>query len=168
MSVPESTPLNLGSSNGKDLMDARRMARLAAVQALYQMEHSGTGVKQIIREFEDHRLGTELDGAAIREADADFFADLVQGVVDIQVKIDPFIECHLSEGWTLKRLDATARAILRSGIYELLRRVDVPYKVVIDEYVDIATSFFEAGTSEPGFVNGVLDACAAEVRADER
>ncbi len=150
----------------KDPMDARSMARLAAVQALYQMEHSKTGVRQTVREFQDHRLGTELDGNPIRDADPVFFEDIVTGVVALQERIDPFIEQHLSDGWTLKRLDATARAILRAGLYELIRRLDVPYRVIIDEYVEIAGSFFDPQTTEPGFINGVLDASAREVRDD--
>lgn len=143
------------------------MARLGAVQALYQMEHSGQGVEAVIREFEDFRLGGELDGTLMRDADHGFFADIVRGVVETQRGIDPFIQKHLSEGWTLKRLDATARAILRCGIFELVRRPDVPWKVVVDEYVEIANSFFEQGETEPRFINGVLDASAKEIRADE-
>ncbi|MGV6820477.1 MAG: transcription antitermination factor NusB [Parvularcula sp.] len=151
----------------KDSRDARTMARLGAVQALYQMEHSGQGVEAVIREFEDFRLGGELDGTLMRDADHGFFADIVRGVVETQRGIDPFIQKHLSEGWTLKRLDATARAILRCGIFELVRRPDVPWKVVVDEYVEIANSFFEQGETEPRFINGVLDASAKEIRADE-
>ncbi len=147
--------------------DQRSLARLAAVQALYQMEHSGKGVKAVIREFEDHRLGGELEGEAIRQADDAFFADIVDGVVEVQEKIDPFIERSLRKGWTLKRLDATARAILRAGIFELIRRPDVPYRVVIDEYVELANNFFDEGTTEASFINGVLDSAAKDVRSDE-
>ena len=148
-------------------IDGRSMARLAAIQALYQMEHSAVGVEAVIREFQEHRLGGEIEGHAIRDADTVYFAELVRGVVEQQDRIDPFINRHLSEGWTLKRLDATARAILRSGAYELINRPDVPYRVVIDEYVELAGSFFESDTSEAGFVNALLDAGAREVRADE-
>ncbi len=147
--------------------DQRSLARLAAVQALYQMEHSGKGVNAIIKEFQDHRLGGELDGQAIRDADDAFFTDIVEGVIEAQLKIDPFIERSLKKGWTLKRLDATARAILRAGIFELIRRPDVPVKVVIDEYVDLTNAFFEEGESEPSFVNGVLDSAAKDVRSEE-
>ncbi|MEE9328914.1 MAG: transcription antitermination factor NusB, partial [Parvularculaceae bacterium] len=68
---------------------------------------------------------------------------------------------------TLKRLDATARAILRAGIFELIRRPDVPYRVVIDEYVELANNFFDEGTTEASFINGVLDSAAKDVRSDE-
>ncbi|WP_031548736.1 transcription antitermination factor NusB [Parvularcula oceani] len=147
--------------------DARTMARLGAVQALYQMEHSGQGVDGAVREFQNHRLGGELDGEAIREADDAFFEDLVRGVVELQRKIDPYIQARLREGWTLKRLDATARAILRCGLFELIRRTDVPYRVVIEEYVELANSFFGAGETEPRFINGVLDSSAKKIRPDE-
>jgi len=146
-------------------MRARSAARLAAVQALYQMETGGSGIDATAREFREHRIGGEIDGDAIIEADADFFEDVLRGVVEMQLKIDPYIERRLSAGWTLKRLDATARAILRCGIYELVKRVDVPVRTVIDEYVELANDFFEG--PEPGFVNGVLDAAAKDVRADE-
>lgn len=155
------------SSNAPDSHETRTMARLGAVQALYQMEHSGTGVDAVVREFIDFRLGGEIEGSLMRDADTEFFSDIVRGVVETQRGIDPFIQKHLSEKWTLKRLDATARAILRCGIFELVRRADVPWRVVVDEYVEIANSFFESGETEPRFINGVLDACAQEIRADE-
>lgn len=148
-------------------VEARTMARLGAVQALYQMEHAGIGLEAVIKEFIYYRLGGELEGSLLRDADADFFAETVRGVVENQRGIDPFIQKHLSEGWTLKRLDATARAILRCGIFELIRRPDIPWKATVDEYVEIANSFFDQGETEPRFVNGVLDASAREIRADE-
>jgi N utilization substance protein B len=151
----------------KSRREARTLARLGAVQALYQMEHSGQGVDATVREFQLYRLGSELDGSAIREADDDFFADLVKGVVDAQKPIDPLINRHLREGWSLKRLDSTARAILRCGAYELIRRPDIPAAVVIDEYVEMAKDFFGEGEAEPKFINAVLEACAREARPDE-
>nr|WP_198912377.1 transcription antitermination factor NusB [Parvularcula mediterranea] len=143
------------------------MARLGAVQALYQMEHSGQGVDATVREFQNYRLGGELEGEAIREADDEFFEDLVRGVIDAQKPIDPLINRNLREGWKLSRLDATARAILRCGGYELVRRADIPAPVVIDEYVEIAKDFFGEGEQEPSFINAVLEACGREARADE-
>ncbi len=148
-------------------VDGRNMARLAAVQALYQMEHSSAGVEVVIREFEEHRLGGELEGEAIRDADSDHFQTLVRGVVSAQNKIDPFINKLLSKGWALKRLDATARAILRCGAYELVNLPDIPYKAIIDQYVEITSSFFDQDSEESGFVNALLDSAAKEVRADE-
>ena len=147
--------------------DARVLARLGAVQALYQMEMAGQGVDAAVREYRDHRLGGELDGEAIRDADDDFFEDLVRGVVEMQRRIDPYVQRRLREGWTLKRLDSIARAILRCGVYELVRRPDVPRGVVVSEYVEIAASFFGEGAQETRFVNGVLDGAGRDVRADE-
>lgn len=151
----------------KTRREARTLARLGAVQALYQLEHSGQGVEAVVREFQNHRLGGELDGTAIREADDEFFADLVRGVVDAQKPIDPLINRNLREGWSLKRLDSTARAILRCGGYELIRRPDVPAAVVIDEYVEMAKDFFGEGEAEPKFINAVLEACGREARSEE-
>ncbi|MFQ5954905.1 MAG: transcription antitermination factor NusB [Kiloniellales bacterium] len=133
----------------------RSAARLAAVQALYQSELTAAPVAEIVDEFVAHRLGREIEGIAFVEADPEFFADLVLGAVERQGEIDGLITGALAEGWPLERLDSTLRAMLRAGTYELLARPDVPARVVITEYVDIAHAFFEG--LEPGFVNGVLD-----------
>lgn len=142
---------------------SRSVARLAAVQALYQMEVSSAGVEHVIREFTEHRFDRDVDGVTLASADEAFFADLVRGVVAEQARVDQAIAKRLAEGWRLERLDATVRAILRAGAYELSHRPDVPTEVVIDEYVEIAKSFFEG--VEPGFVNGALDGVARDVRA---
>jgi N utilization substance protein B len=146
----------------------RSVARLAAVQALYQMEASGAGVEAVVREFSDHRFGGDIEGVQMAEADEPFFGDLVRGMVEAQGDVDQIIAKRLATGWRLERIDATVRAILRAGAYELTRREDVPVEVAIDEYVEIAKSFFEG--PEPGFVNATLDAIARERRgpADER
>ncbi|MEM9494803.1 MAG: transcription antitermination factor NusB [Pseudomonadota bacterium] len=146
---------------------ARTAARLAAVQALYQMEAAGTGVEQIVREFEACRLGRDGDHGQGHKADPVFFADLVRGAVEAQSRLDPYLERKLAEGWRLARLDATVRAILRAGLYEMVRRPDIPFRVVIDEYVEIAKAFFGDEGDEPAFVNGVLDAAARAARDDE-
>jgi N utilization substance protein B len=145
---------------------ARSVARLAAVQALYQMEVSGAGVEAVIREFAEHRFDRGMEGdesEPLAHADEGFFADLVRGVVGTQREIDSAVVKRLATGWRLERLDATVRAILRAGAFELAHRADVPVEVVIDEYVDLAKSFFEG--PEPGFVNGALDGVAQDVRA---
>jgi N utilization substance protein B len=139
---------------------ARSVARLAAVQALYQMEVSGTGVDAVVREFHDHRFQTDLEGEPLAAADEPFFGDLARGVVRAQADIDAAIVRRLAPGWRLSRLDATARAILRCAAFELLRRPDIPREIVINEYLEIAKSFF--GAVEAGFVNGVLDAIARD------
>jgi N utilization substance protein B len=138
------------------------VARLAAVQALYQMEVSSIGVEHVIREFTEHRFDRDADGIDLAAADEGFFAALVRGVVAEQTRVDAAIVKRLAEGWRLERLDATVRAILRAGAFELANRPDVPTEVAIDEYVDVAKSFFEG--SEPGFVNGALDGVARDVR----
>ena len=143
---------------------ARSVARLAAVQALYQMEVSGVGAEAVIREFSEHRFDRDADGGdePLATADEAFFADLVRGVVEHQAKIDGAVAKKLAKGWRLERLDATARAILRAGVYELTHRQDVPIEVAINEYVELAKSFFEG--PEPGFVNGALDAVAQDAK----
>lgn len=147
----------------------RSTARLAAVQALYQMELSGAGAEAVVREFVDHRFERVLDDAgrgeepppALGAADEAFFAEIVRGVVEDQGAIDQAIAKRLATGWKLQRLDATVRATLRAATFELHRRPDVPTEVVIDEYVELAKGF----TDEAGFVNGALDAIARDLRA---
>jgi N utilization substance protein B len=140
--------------------DARHAARLAAVQALYQMEMSGSGADEVAEEFIAHRF-EELPV----QPDADFFTTILQGVPVHQVEIDRTIAGALSEKWKLERVDSILRAILRCGVFELIARRDVPAKVVIDEYVAVAGAFF--GADEPGFINAALDAIARRKRASE-
>jgi N utilization substance protein B len=142
---------------------ARSVARLAAVQALYQMEISGAGVETVVREFDAHRFERDLEGEILAEADEAFFADLLRGVVERRAQIDTQITARLAEGWRLERLDATVRAILRCGVFELTG-AGTPPQVAIDEYVEIAKSFFGAGP-ETAFVNAVLDQTARDARA---
>jgi N utilization substance protein B len=138
---------------------ARSAARLAALQALYQLEMTEAAPEEVIREFIEFRFGQQ-------EAQDDaFFAALVHGVVKHQVEIDRAIAASLSEGWTLARIDSILRALLRAAAYELIGRADVPAKVVIDEYVELARDFFDG--DEPKFVNAVLDKLAREKRAAE-
>jgi N utilization substance protein B len=141
---------------------ARTVARLAAVQALYQMEMTGAGVEAVIREFTDHRFDRDIEGELLAQADEAFFSDLVRGAVSLQAEIDKAVTARLASNWKLERLDATARAILRAGAWELLHRPDVPLEVAIDEYVEIAKSFFEG--PEPGFINGALDGIAKDAK----
>jgi N utilization substance protein B len=143
----------------------RGAARLAAVQALYQMDLAGTGLNEIMAEFADHWLGGEVEGAQYRPAEAAFFRDIVVGVVREQGKLDPQIDAALRRGWPLKRIEAVLRAILRAGAYELACRRDVPARVVTSEYVDVASAFVDK--DETGMVNAVLDQLARQVRAEE-
>jgi N utilization substance protein B len=141
---------------------ARSVARLAAVQALYQMEVSSAGAEAVIREFSEHRFDRDIEDMTLAGADEAFFADLVRGVVAHQGEVDKAVVRRLAQNWRLERIDATVRAILRAGAFELAHRPDVPTEVVIDEYVELAKSFFEG--PEPGFVNGALDGVAQDVR----
>ena len=143
----------------------RSAARLAAVQALYQMDVSGKGVIDALAEFEAFWMGREVEGIAFQPSDSDFFRSILSGVVENQRPIDQRIDAALAAGWPLTRIEAVLRAILRAGAFELLFRKDVPVRVVISEYVDVAHGFY--GEDEPGLVNAVLDAVAREVRPGE-
>ena len=149
------------SGNGRS---ARSAARLAAVQATYQNAiNPDLTVKQLVKQFTDYRLGKTIDDVLMAAADGSFFADLVTGIEAEKVTIDGLIAKALKEGWPEDRLETTVRAILRAGCFELTARPDVPTAVVINEYLDIAHAFF-AG-KEVGFINGVLDRIAKEVRS---
>lgn len=154
-----------GEARPAKTANQRGAARLSAVQALYQMDVGGATLPSVVAEFEAHRLGQELEGDQMRPADAGFFRVLVGGVVETQRTVDPLIHRNLPPTWPLTRIDLTLRAILRCGVFELIERKDVPAKVVITEYVDIAKAFFAA--DEPGLVNGVLDAVARQARPQE-
>ena len=143
----------------------RGAARLAAVQALYQMDLAGTGLNEILAEFQSHWLGGDVDGAQYRPAETAFFSDIVYGVVREQARLDPQIDAALARGWPLKRIDAVLRAVLRAGAYELACRNDVPARVVTSEYVDVASAFVDE--EETGMVNAVLDHLARQLRVGE-
>ena len=136
---------------------ARRAARLAAVQALYQLDMNEGVAAAVVSEFVKHRLEPH--------ADQPLFSDIVGGVAARVVEVDDVIGGALVEGWTVARLEMVLRAILRAGTYELLARTDVPPKVAISEYVEIAHAFFSG--KEPGLVNGVLNRLAQERRPGE-
>ncbi len=143
----------------------RSAARLAAVQALYQMEVTGKGVKEILSEFETCWIGQEVEGDQYKPAEIAFFRSIVGGVVENQVEIDRTVDKTLAEGWPLRRVEALLRAILRGGAFELLKRGDIPARVAIKEYVDVAGAFFDR--DEAGMINAVLDALARKFRPDE-
>ena len=133
----------------------RGAARLAAVQALYQMDIAGTGLNDILAEFERHRLGNEVDGSQYLPAEAAFFRDIVGGTVREQRKLDPLIDDTLNKGWPLKRIETILRAVMRAGAYELAHKKDVPGRVVVAEYGDVASAFVER--DEIGMVTAVLN-----------
>ena len=141
---------------------SRSAARLAAVQALYQRDMEATPLAQLLHEFHHHRLGATIDGVEYADAEVDFFDDLVKGVEARAEELDALIAGKLAQDWTLARLDKPMKAILRAGAYELAARADVPTATAISEYVDVAKAFYDK--REAGFVNGLLDAIAREVR----
>ena len=142
---------------------ARSAARLAAVQALYQLDMEKPALARLLDEFHQHRLGAEIEDAQYADADTAFFDDLVKGVDARREEIDALLAERLVEGWSLARLDRTMLQILRAGTYELIARADVPTGAAIGEYLDVAHAFFDA--REAKFVNGVLDAVAKGVRS---
>jgi N utilization substance protein B len=144
---------------------ARSAARMAAVQGLYQMDMAQTDLNDVIEEFVVHRFKQGESELYIAGADATFFAELMRGVVRRQREIDPMLDQQLAAGWRLGRVDSILRAILRAGVFELLERPDVPARVVINEYIEIAHAFFDE--DEPKVVNGILDKLARRLRPTE-
>ena len=152
-------------TNGLRKANQRGAARLAAVQALYQMELAGTGLNEILAQFETHWLDGDVEGVRYRPAETAYFRDIVGGVVREQSHLDPKIDAALTRGWPLKRIEMVLRAVLRAGAYELACRKDVPARVVTSEYVDVASAFVDQ--EETGMVNAVLDQLARQLRAAE-
>jgi transcription antitermination protein NusB len=144
---------------------SRSQARLAAVQALYQMDLAETDLSAVIEEFTSHRLGAEAESDTAAQADPEHFATVLRGVVARQREIDPLIEKQLAQGWRLARIDSILRAILRAATFELTELADIPARVVISEYIEVAHAFFEGDESR--VVNGVLDALARKLRPGE-
>eukprot|EP01037_Dinobryon_pediforme_P013810 gene13810-13926_t len=143
----------------------RANARLAAVQALYQMDVTGKGINDIFEEFETFWIGQEIEGDQYRPAELAFFRDTVSGVLKDQMAIDQLVDGALIEGWPLTRIEALMRAILRAGTYELKKRKDIPPRVSISEYVDVASAFF--ARDESGMINAVLDTLGRQLRGEE-
>ena len=142
---------------------SRSAARLAAVQALYQMDMEKTPLARLLDEFHQHRLGEIIDDVELAEAEVEFFDDIVRGVDARRQEIDDLLAGYLAQGWSLTRLDRTTLQILRCGTYELMARPDVPTGAAIGEYIDVAKAFFE--DREAKFVNGVLDRVGKAVRS---
>jgi len=143
----------------------RGAARLSAVQALYQMDISGAGIAETVSEYEQLRIGQEVDGEEYLEADLAWFRGIVAGVVNEQKVLDPIIHKKLPKDWPLSRIDMLLRSIMRCGAFELVSRKDVPARVVIAEYLEIAKAFYEA--EEPRLVNAVLDSIGRDVRSED-
>ncbi len=146
----------------KKTASARGASRLAAVQALFQLEMSEISLRDTIEDFTKNRLGEIIDDDQYIKADPEFFTDILKGVVSYQDIIDGHIRSALSENWSLSRIESVVRAILRAAIYELMERPDVPTNVIIYEYIDVTKAFYDE--VKPGFVNGVLDKISKIVR----
>ncbi len=141
---------------------ARSAARLAAVQALYQLDMETPKLTVLLDEFHRHRLGAEIEDVEYLEADVAFFDDIVRGVAARKDEVDAVLTVRLAAGWSIARLDKTMLQILRAGTWELLARADIGVGTVINEYLDVTHAFFDA--REAKFVNGLLDAVAKDVR----
>jgi transcription antitermination protein NusB len=152
-------------SNDGRRANRRGAARLAAVQALYQMDIAATPLNEALGQFEAHWIGREVEGEEYLPAEAAYFRDVVKGVVEDQRRLDPMIDAVLAKGWPLVRIETVLRAILRAGTYELDRKPDVPARVVVSEYADIANAFVER--DETGMINAVLDQLARQLRGGE-
>ena len=142
----------------------RRAARLAAVQALYEMEISGHGVLEAIDTFRLRGGTADLDGETI-QADGEFFAELVRGVSAATEDFDRMLGEAMDGGRKVTSLEAVLRAILRAGVYELARRDDIDAPVVISEYLTVTAAFYDV--AETGYVNGLLDRLAKVLRDEE-
>ncbi len=151
---------------GRGSAKARRSAaRLAAVQALYQVELSGTESEAVLGEFIKHRLGHEIDGAAYVAADPPLFSAILRGTSARKADIDGIVSAALDPRLPLERIEPLLRAIMRAGTFELLTHSDVHPRIILREYVEIAHAFYQG--REPGMINGVLDHIAHRLRADE-
>ena len=144
----------------------RSAARLGAVQALYQMDIAGTDVGEVLAQFSSRVGGGNFDNGETGGADFNHLRHVVEGVVREQAVLDPAIEKALDKEWPLHRLDATVRAIIRAGTFELHFMDKVPSRVAIKEYLQVADAFFDAG-EELHFINGVLNTLARARRPDE-
>jgi N utilization substance protein B len=143
----------------------RHAARIAAVQATYQIDATGMPASRVLAEFVAHRFSAPEARSTYGGADKEFFAELLRGASDQRARLDGIIEDSLAQGWSSDRIDRVLYAILRCGAFEVVCREDIPPKVAINEYVEVARAFFEG--DEPGFVNGVLDSIARKTRAAE-
>ncbi|WP_368911139.1 transcription antitermination factor NusB [Taklimakanibacter deserti] len=144
---------------------ARSAARLGAVQALYQMDLAGTDVGEVLAQFSSRAAGDAFDEGQCGPADFPFLKEVVDGVVREQRTIDPAVNRILDKSWPLARLDATLRAILRAAAYEIMFMENVPVRVAINEYIDVAHAFFD--DQEPKLLNGVLNTLARQRRPEE-
>lgn len=146
---------------------SRSASRLAVVQALYQMEMSGQDSESALREFIEHRIGQELEGEHYVDADHKYFSEILRGVVSRQDEIDGALATATGKTWSFDRIDTTMRAILRASAFELMANTSVPVRVVIHEYLSVASAFFAEKSDEIVFLSGILFQIARTQRPDE-
>lgn len=144
---------------------SRSAARLAAVQALYQIAEAGADTEPVIQEFITFRIGKELEGVSYPAADEPHFTSVVTGASSRRAELDALIAGALASGWSLGRLGKLMLAILHAATFELVGRPDVPVRVVINEYVELTRDFFD--DKDVAFVNAALDRIAQQVRTGE-
>ena len=143
----------------------RQAARLAAVQALYQWQEGEAEPAAIVEQFLNVRTGEVGEAGMRRDADKPLFKDVVEGTASHKDELEKTVSAALAENWTWARIDRLVRAILLAGTYELMHRRDVPPRVAINEYVEIAHAFYDQ--REASFVNSVLDRVARQERGAE-
>mgnify|MGYP001279951802 FL=1 len=134
------------------------VTRLVSVQSLYQMDMAGTDIDVIIKDHKNRIIFDNKDDILINDLNTDMYKKILYGVFENQISIDNKIKEFLDEKWSYNRIDITLRAILRAAVYELLFTPDTPFKVVINEYINIAQSFYSE--KEPEFLNAILDKVA--------
>lgn len=155
---------NLGNARKIRPANSRGAARLAAIQALYQMDVVGTGLVEVISEYEVFRFGKEIDGDLYISPDCAWFRKLLSGVVAQQKMLDPLIHDSLNENWPLSRLDPILRSCLRAGCFELKNELSIDAPVIISEYIDIVKAFYGKGSEEAKLTNSILDKLSKRIR----
>ena len=156
-------------SNNEQVKHRRSAARLAAVQALYEIDLVNANINIVIEDFLTNRwLSSDSNTYSNRdiiEPDKDWLINLVQGVAEGHEKLDSLIKPALNKKWTVERLETIIRVILRSAVFELKNKPNVPASVIINEYLNVANAFFEG--PENKLINGVLDRLAKDLRPRE-
>jgi len=143
----------------------RTAARLAAVQALYQIAITKRPAAEVVAEFVEFRIGHKVDGATFVPADITTLTAIVQGARAGRAEIAGLANKAMKKPLEHDKLELLLQAILDAGIWELARNTDLPAAIIIAEYVDVARGFY--GGTEPGMINGVLDRVARDLRANE-
>ena len=156
--------MSVSNLSGNQKRRMKSASRLYAVQALFQMEASSQPIDVVLKEFEEHRMGVELDGVLLEDGDIEHFGQVVAGAVNNQARIDQMTDRALVAKWPIARIDPTLRALFRAAGAEFIEG-DTPPKVAIVEYVEVALVFSPDG-KERSFVNAVLDHMARAAKPE--